>query len=180
MEWVDTTTTDPNAGRLSFDDFNYGDTLAASAGTNIASTNVNAGRSSFDDFSNTSDTIVNNNTTLTTNAINNANTSDTIVNNNAVLSSVDNNVTNTLSSGGIETTVPPTTVLPSVESGGGGGGGGGGESLGGGMLSGDPSPPFDIRQIGITAAPILQQRQEFPITEYLMGGLLTGNRNRVA
>jgi hypothetical protein len=177
---VDTTTTDPNAGRLSFDDFNYGDTLAASAGTNIASTNVNAGRSSFDDFSNTSDTIVNNNTTLTTNAINNANTSDTIVNNNAVLSSVDNNVTNTLSSGGIETTVPPTTVLPSVESGGGGGGGGGGESLGGGMLSGDPSPPFDIRQIGITAAPILQQRQEFPITEYLMGGLLTGNRNRVA
>ena len=69
--------------------------------------------------------------------------------------------------------------MPSVESGGGGGGGGGGGVTGGGMLGGDPSPPFDIRQIGITAAPNLQQRQEFPITESLVG-MLTGNRNRVA
>ena len=166
-----TSTADPHAGRLSFDDFNYGDTLAASAGTNIASTNVNN--------ANVSDNGVNNNTTLTNNAVTNANTSDTIVNNNAVLSSVDNNVTNTLSSGGIDTIVPPTTVLPSVESGGGGGGGGGGGVTGGGMLGGDPSPPFDIRQIAITAAPNLQQRQEFPITESLVG-MLTGNRNRVA
>lgn len=193
-----TTAGDVATGRLSFDDFtNTVTDLTNTTGgagaaavvdsvvgntTTLSSSNtdINAGRSSFDDFSNTSDTIVNNNTTLTNNAVTNANTSDTIVNNNAVLSSVDNNVTNTLSSGSIETAVPPTTVLPSVESGGVGAGGGGLGGDGGGMLSGDPSPPFDIRQIGITAAPILQQRQEFPITESLMGGLLTGNRNRVA
>ena len=192
-----TTAGDVATGRLSFDDFTNtvtdltnttGGAGAATVVDNLvgntttlssSDTDINAGRSSFDDFSNTSDTIVNNNTTLTNNAVTNANTSDTIVNNNAVLSSVDNNVTNTLSSGSIETAVPPTTVLPSVESGGGGGGGGGGGVTGGGMLGGDPSPPFDIRQIGITAAPNLQQRQEFPITESLVG-MLTGNRNRVA
>ena len=54
--------------------------------------------------------------------------------------------------------------------------GGGG---GGGMLSGDSASPFDIREIAITAEPALQKRQEFPITEYLMG-MFTGNRNKVA
>jgi len=76
--------------------------------------------------------------------------------------------------------VPPTTVLPSVssDSGGGGGGGGGGVAAGG-MLGGKGPVPFDIREIGITAQPTLQKRQQFPITESLLG-MLTGNGNRLA
>jgi len=161
-----TTDTDVNAGRLSFDDFGFTDTTLDN-NTDLVN-DVNAGRLSFDDFSNTSDTTVNNNTTLTNNAVNNANISDTVVNKNTILPS------------NLETVVPPTTVLPSVssDSGGGGGGGGGGVAAGG-MLGGKGPVPFDIREIGITAQPTLQKRQQFPITESLLG-MLTGNGNRLA
>ena len=71
----------------------------------------------------------------------------------------------------ITSTPPPTPVVEEEKSSGGGGGGGGG------MMS---SAPFNIRPIGITAQPTLVARQQFPITDYLQKGMLTGNGNKLA
>lgn len=69
------------------------------------------------------------------------------------------------------TTPPPENPEEEEEERSGGGGGGGG----GGMMS-----PFSIRPIGITAQPALVARQQFPITDYLQKGMLTGNGNKLA
>ena len=67
-------------------------------------------------------------------------------------------------------TPPPTPEEEEEEKSSGGGGGGG-------MMS---SAPFNIRPIGITAQPALVARQQFPITDYLQKGMLTGNGNKLA